>query len=101
MSIAWKDDSAFSYQIVLCTENKFGYAVVKKTRMGEKRSFYCGTYKDNLDTLFLKYDKNKKPPGFTDYLVWATPRHYLIQFFNGKPQGMFLNARHYYGIYVR
>ena len=101
LSIAWKDDSSVSYQLVLCTENKFGYAIVERTAAGERKKFYCGTYKHNWDTVFLTYNKNRRPPHITEYLIWATPRTYLIQFFQDKPEEMFLNARHYFGMHVR
>lgn len=92
--LAWNEDTIHSYQFALTKDKRFLYTIIKKDSV-KSEEFYHGTFlnQPSFDTIFLKYDRNIRPNGVTNYLIREVSGGYLIQPFENNSKRIFLRIQ--------
>lgn len=92
--LAWNEDTIHSYQIAITKDNKFLYTIIKKDSV-KSEEYYHGTFSNqpSFDTIFLKYHRNIRPNGATNYLIREVSGGYLIQPFENNAKRIFLRIQ--------
>lgn len=92
--LAWNEDTIHTYQFALIKGNKFRYTILHRGR-AKNEEYYSGTFSNppSLDTIFLKYDRDIRPKGMTNYLIREVSGEYLIQPFDNDTKRLFLRLQ--------
>lgn len=93
--LAWNEDTVHVWQFAISKKMRFYYTITKDDSLNT-REYYYGkvSKKPTVDTLFLNYYDNKMPAGAKPFLVReASNGAYLIQFFYGSSNGVFLRMQ--------
>lgn len=92
--LAWNEDTVHSYQFALTKDNKFLYTIINNANL-KSEEFYHGTLSNQsfYDTIFLKYDRDTRPEGLTNYLIREASGGYLIQPFENVAKRFFLRIQ--------
>jgi hypothetical protein len=92
--LAWNEDTVHSYRFAMTKNRKFLYTIIKNDSV-KTTEYYHGTFLNQLsvDTIFLKYDRNIRPGGATNYMIREVSGQYLIQPFENNVTRIFLRIQ--------
>lgn len=91
--IAWTESDIHDYKFAITESNKFIYTIFEKDSMISEKNYTGIITKCFHDTIFLKYDKNKRPQNFCSYLIIEASGQYLIQKFENSTKRIFMRIR--------
>ena len=92
--LAWNEDTIHSYQFAMTKDKKFQYTIINKDSI-KTEEYYHGTFSNqqSFDTIFLKYDRDIRPNGVTNYVIREVSGGYLIQPFEKNTKRIFLRIQ--------
>lgn len=91
--LAQNEDSIDNYQVALLRNNDFYYTHIKNDISPVIKEYSQGTYIESGDTIFIRYNKNHRPIGVTNYLIKEAQGHFFIQYFTNGKKRIFLRIR--------
>lgn len=88
--LVWNEDLKNSYLLKLTGRNNFEYIITKEDSLTSKTEKYHGTYTCLPGIINLNYANGVEPKDIVNYLFLEASGIYLIQYFKGGKERIFL-----------